>query len=110
MDDVLFELLRFYNSHSLVSAESISQIHNWDIRIIAEYILELMDAGYLHCCDEEFHFSSSLRITAKGQAALYTEIKSRKRFKFTELRAWFTLAISVISLVLSIINTIKIFV
>lgn len=110
MDDVLFKLLRFYNSHNLISAKSISQMHNWDVRIIAEYILELIDAGYLHCCDEEFHFTSSLRITAKGQAALYTEIKSRKHFKFTEFRAWVTLAIAVISLILSIINTFKIFV
>lgn len=107
MDDVSFELLRLYSQRNKLSIKEIAAICNQDVRIVAEPVLYLADMKYLRKYEgnnKTGMFDTAYMITHAGHITLEAEQKSRKQFKYNELRAWITLAISVMALIISVIS------
>lgn len=107
MYDVLYFLLKEFDSHDVLSVSTLSQLTNSDPANVAEYLSELLKCGYIRFCDSESKCltpRSNLRITVNGRSALRDEKHRRKYHHFSEFRSWATLAIALSALVLSLIN------
>lgn len=107
MDDVSFELLKLYSQRDRLSITGIAAICNQDARTVAEPVLYLADMEYLKKYEGSLKtgiFDTPYMITHAGYTALETELKSRKHFKYSELRAWVALGISIIAIMISVIS------
>ncbi len=74
-----------------------------DIEECIDYLLsnELIE---IDTSDKKLSGAKTFQITKMGKIILENELKFRRNFTFTEFRAWVTLLIAVIALVLSIIS------
>ena len=113
MDDYSFSVLKTYKSRDCLTLSQLSAIYNRSIFDVAEPVSYLrkqklirIESNYalLHELTEDSLIDpdTPLEITFVGKGALETEIKSRRHLTFNELRAWITLAIAVIALIVSI--------
>lgn len=114
MNNLSFEILQLYSSRSSLSLLQLGAILNKDAFNLAEPINYLRAKDYLKIepnhamlnslSDKEFiSLDTPLVITYLGKIAIESEAKERQHFKFTEFRAWVTLAIALIALILSIV-------
>lgn len=114
MDNYSFSVLKTYKSRSSLTLSQLSAIYNQSIFDVVEPVSYLRKQKFiriesnhavLHDFTEESPIDpdTPLEITFAGKAALEAEIKSRRRLTFNELRAWITLAIAVVALIISII-------
>lgn len=111
MYDRLLLLLHIFDERRTLSLRSLSVLLNVNPTAIAADISWLLSKEYLRF---EHSYASKhgdvltlkapLSITPEGKNALYLEEKSRKNFKFKEVRAWVTLGISIAAFILAIID------
>ena len=107
MDDVSFELLKLYAQRDKLSIKDISAILNHNARSITEPVMYLVNMEYLRqhkASGDTGLFDTSYSITHVGRIALEEEQKIRRHFRYTELRAWITLGIAIIALMISVIS------
>ena len=115
MDNFSFELLQLYSIRNTLSLFQLEAILNQDVFSLAKPINYLRDKEYLEILpshaiskkldkDSDISPNTPLSITYLGKAALETEIKARKHFKYNEIRAWITLAIAIAAFILSVIS------
>lgn len=112
MDDISFAILKLFSSHASLTLSQLSAILNEDsLRLAApvdhlrkQHFLKIeTNHAFLQKMDEDSFLSHDtlLQISFEGKAALEMESKSRKRFRFNELRAWITLVIAVLAFIKS---------
>lgn len=111
MDDVSYYLLKLYSQRTTVSLRELSAICNKEIRFISGSVRVLIDQKYLEIIPDPLNdiktdltMDAPIRITTEGHIAFENESKERRHFKFNEIRAWITLAIALVALVLSVID------
>ena len=111
MDDIIFELLNCFSKRNNLSAEKLGVIYNTDylefggplsLMIEKEYLTK--DDPFEKYPDDLIYPECHYQITFKGKIALSEERKNRKRFKHSEFRAWVSLFIAGIALIVSIIS------
>lgn len=114
MDDYSFSVLKLYRSRSFLTLSQLSAMLNRSWFDVAEPVLYLKREGYLKVepnhaalhdikADDPIDAHTPIVISFEGKAALEAETKARKQHSFNEFRAWFTLAIAVIALIVSVI-------
>ena len=113
MDDLCYSFLKLFSERTSLSINQLSAILNLDSFEFVEVINYLRKNGFLRVehnysmVHKSDHDSISprtpLSITFEGKRALELERKSRKRFKYNEIRAWITLAIAIAAFALSVI-------
>lgn len=114
MDSLSLEILRIYSSRGVLTLNQLSTVLNVDWMRLGEPVNYLRHLKYL--CFEPNHamlngltaesplsMDDPLVITFMERAAFEHEEQSRKRCKYNEVRAWITLAIAVIALIVSIV-------
>lgn len=114
VDKFSLELLRLFYKRETLSLNDLAAIYDVNFFSFAKPIDYLIAIGYLEI-DTNYaiiHGSdltpeSPIILTQKGKIALESELTNRRIFIFTEFRAWFTLAIAVISLIVSIVAIIN---
>lgn len=111
MDDISFNLLKLFQERNSLSLIELGAILNCSAISLAEPIHYLREMNYLRVKsfhqdtdDDSISLRDSLAITFEGKAALEIEQKSRRHFKYTEYRAWITLAIAILAFILSVIS------
>lgn len=113
MDDFSFSVLKDIARRSSVTITDLAAIYNQSIDYMEDPILYLRGKGYLDIernyanlhgltSDSLISRNTPLTISYPGKIAIEEERKSRKQNSFNEFRAWFTLAIAVIALIISI--------
>lgn len=109
MDDTSFKLLKLYATRNTISLSGLSAIYNthndyWisPVRYLIEKEYLRINPEYVLLHNNDFTITAPIEITYEGKLALEQERKERQVFKFNEFRAWFTLIIAVIALVMSI--------
>lgn len=118
MDNLSFEILKLFPGRKNLSLSQIQAIYNGDVISLSKPVNYLRNLGYLqidpnfspaHSSGDKTYISvdTPLVITYLGEIALQTEEKSRRKDFLTEFRAWVTLAIAIIALIVSIIALMK---
>lgn len=114
MDDFSFSVLKDIGRRSSVTIIDLAAIYNRSVDHMEDPVLYLRERGYLDIernyanlygltSDSLISRNTPLTISYLGKIAIEEERKSRKQHSFNEFRAWFTLAIAVIALIISII-------
>lgn len=109
MDSELYSMLNLYKSKNCaLSVQDIVLLMDSSDTEIWPPIKNLFDSGYLHAVggyiaeDGSIAVDTKLRITYAGELALRENARSKKNHFWIELRAWATLAIALIALIVSI--------
>ena len=108
-------LLKVFLKHQPISIKDLKRFINVRNIPIEETTGYLFDKGFLHIDpnyavmrnllkDPTLSVEYPLSVTVQGKAALEADVESRHYRTLNEIRAWVTLAISVIALILSIIS------
>lgn len=114
MDKLSVSVLDAVEQHRSLSLQQLDVLVSGgfnDVRRAVSYLRRLgyveIESGYLMMNNLEKDCSLSphapLILTFEGKIALEEELARRRDFRWKEFRAWVTLAIAVISLILSII-------
>lgn len=118
MDDYSFSVLKLYRSRSSLTLSQLSAILNRSWFDVADPVLFLKREGYLkvepnHAAlhnikpDDPIDPDTPIVISFEGKAALEAESKARKHTSFNELRAWITLSIALVGIVVAIISLLR---
>lgn len=118
MDSLSFKVLEIFSSRRSLTLSQLSAILNIDWMNLSEPVNRLRSLSYLrfepnHAVmegltkDSPLSVDSPLVISFEGRAALEQELKERKQFKYTEFRAWLTLAVAVVALIVSVIALVQ---
>lgn len=111
MDKQTYSLLKLFNQRESLTLDGLAAIYNKSFKnfvspiswmISHHYITIVSDIALLE--GDVLTPDKPLEITQDGIIALDDETKARRRFKYSEFRAWFTLFIAVAAFVLSIIS------
>lgn len=114
MDDLSFSILKCIKKRTTVTITELAAIYNQSVDYMEDPVLYLRKNGYLdiernyanlHDLTSESLIgrSTPLVISYFGKIAAEEEHKFRKSHSFNEFRAWFTLAIAFIALIISIL-------
>lgn len=108
MDNLSFKVLSLLATRQSLSTRDISIFFNTGINSFIDPVYYLVNKGFLEIdksiLKEEnptLNVLTPVRITFEGKSALEAEIKERRSIKFSELRAWITLAIAVAAFIKS---------
>ncbi len=108
MDDRTVELLKLFSERNQLSLHDLAAIYNCGYGDFAELVNYLMERGLLEIEPNyaliegnDLTVETPLRITQSGRSALNIELKERRSFKYSELRAWLTLAIALAAFIKS---------
>lgn len=111
MDSELYSMLNLYKSKNrALSVQDVMLLLDSSDTEVWPPIKNLFDSGYLHAVggyiaeDGSIAVDTKLRITYAGELALRENSRSKKSHFWTEFRAWFTLAIAGIALIVSIVS------
>ena len=114
IDEISLGLLELYSKRKHLSLSGLAAICDSNVFGVLEPVSYLIEKGYLQI---EPNFASlegsdltpdaPIIITHNGLVALEAELKKRRNYKHSEFRNWFTLAIAIVSLIVSIIAIIK---
>ena len=108
MTDELISILELFKERRSLSVYELSVLKNTDMLKTCDPVNWLLDKQYikiegnyatLH--GEDLTPKTKLIITTEGELALNQEIASRKRLKFSEIRAWITAIVAVAAFVKS---------
>lgn len=105
----MYSMLRLYSSrHNAMSIKDVAIVLDINIHYVAEPISYLIDSGYLRTLDRSIDtngplsLNEKLCITYTGELAMREHEQSKKNNFWIEFRAWGTLAIALIALIISI--------
>ena len=111
MDEFTLSYLHLFNKRNQLSIYDISILTGIDISTISNSIVFLLRADYIQCANGYSLKPGELptpdiqfELTHGGFAAMLSGEDQHKYRRFNEIRAWITLGISIISLVLSLIS------
>ena len=111
MDDFCYKILNVYYKHEELSMNDISLLtkQNFLSSNSTTAMHWLLKNNYLVPVDaskskDSISNTTKYKITQNGKNVVYQKKQQDKYRLFNEVRAWITLAISVIALILSIIN------
>ena len=111
MDSELYSMLNLYKSKNrALSVQDVMLLTDSTDTEVCPPVKNLFDSGYLHVAggyvaeDGSIAVDTKLRITYAGELALRENVRSKKLNFWTEFRAWATLAIALIAMVVSLIS------
>lgn len=111
MDKQTYSLLKLFKQRDSLSLIGIGAIYNRDFTDFSSPISWMLAHNYLTIVPDiallegyDLTPDKPLKITQEGIIALDEEIKAQRKFKYNELRAWITVLISIIALILSIVK------
>lgn len=111
MDELTLSYLRLFNKRNQLSIYDISVLTGIDTLTISSSIDFLLRAGYIQCANgyslepgNPPTPDTPFELTHYGFASMLSGEDHHKYRRFNEIRAWITLGISIISLILSLIS------
>ena len=107
MDNTTYHVLGLYYEREHLSLVQLGAILNDEPVSLSQPVAYLVKNGYLQYRDHEDHFhkpDTPIDITYAGKVAYQEEKKARSQFSHQEFRAWATLAIAILALILSILG------
>lgn len=109
MDPELYNMLDLFKSREqALSTRDVALLLDSHDTVVWPPIKNLMDSGYLRAVsgyiaeDGSIDVNTKLHITYDGTLALRENARSKKKYCWIEFRAWATLVIALIALIVSI--------
>lgn len=105
MDDLTYKLLSVFYDRPCLNMMQLGALLNEEPLLLGEEISYLQSHDYIRSEDSKVSTPDTMfKITYVGKAAFLSEKKSRRHFAYNEIRAWITLLIAVVALILSIVG------
>jgi predicted transcriptional regulator len=107
MDNQTLNLLKLFEERNSLSLVQLAAILNTDPISLSESVAYLKDLNYIKFQSNHKNNNDSLTLDAiltisySGRIALKNDLTSKKHFKYTEFRAWFTFLIALAAFVKS---------
>lgn len=108
MDGTTLEFLKLFNERNSLSLSDLAAILNADAFNLTGPINYMLEQNYIKIDPnisaiegDYLTLDKQLEITYYGRITLNTELKSIKKYKYIEFRAWITLAIAIAAFIKS---------
>lgn len=115
MDESTLNILRLYSERDSLSLHDLSVLMNCSVTAFSSQVRWLFENGYLevsYCFSgvkSEYTVSTKLRITQDGRNYLSQHRMQIRNHRINEMRAWITLGIAAAAFILSVINSVSIY-
>lgn len=108
MDNSTLSILQIFKNRTSLTLSQLSAILNIDALTLSDSIAYMRNLDYIEISGsyrllhgDDLTVDAPLEVTHLGLIAIEQELKSRKRFKYVEFRAWVTLVIAVAAFIKS---------